>query len=149
MYRRQRVDSTSRKLNVQCMNKYIIDCKFNSTKGVSCDSFDFPPGQMSVVTNRGPYIKLPWDVWVTVKTGALNKMRMLQKVCFCQSIYTLYSSLDSTCASNIDVTSEILVYTLLISSCNHIVFLKNDIHVTVMNVEPLHFDRIRKHINEK
>ena len=74
------------KLNVQCMNKYIIDCKINSTKGVSCDSFDFPPGQMSVVTNRGPYIKLPWDVWVTVKTGALNKMCMLQKVCFCQFV---------------------------------------------------------------
>ena len=59
----------------------------------------------------------------------------------------MYSSLDSTCASDIDVTSEILVYTLLISSCNHIIFLKNDMHLTVMNVEPLFFDRITKHIN--
>ena len=54
----------------------------------------------------------------------------------------MYSSLDSTCASDIDVTSEILVYTLLISSCNHIIFLKNDMHLTVMNVEPSLFDRI-------
>ena len=59
----------------------------------------------------------------------------------------MYSSLDSTFARDIDVTSDILCYTLLISSCYHIIFLKNDIHVTVMNVEPLFFDRITKHIN--
>jgi hypothetical protein len=41
---------------------------------------------MSVVTNMGHYIKLPWDVWVTVKTDALNKMCMLQRVYFYQFV---------------------------------------------------------------
>ena len=59
----------------------------------------------------------------------------------------MYASLDSTYASDIDVTSEMLFYTLLISSCSHSIFLKNDIPVTVMNVEPSLFDRITKHIN--
>ena len=57
----------------------------------------------------------------------------------------MYSSLDSTFASDIDVTSDILVYTLLISSCSHSIFFKNTIHVTVINVEPLLFDKIKKH----
>jgi len=41
----------------------------------------------------------------------------------------MYSSLDSTFASDIDVTSDILFYTLLISSCSHSIFFKNNIHV--------------------
>ena len=57
----------------------------------------------------------------------------------------MYSSLDSTCASDIDVTSEILGYTLLISSCNHSIFFRNNIHVIVMNVKPLLVDRVKKH----
>jgi hypothetical protein len=57
----------------------------------------------------------------------------------------MYSSLDSTFASDIDVTSEILGYTLLISSCNHSIFFRNNIHVIVMNVKPLLVDRVKKH----
>lgn len=57
----------------------------------------------------------------------------------------MYSSLDSIFAGDIDVTNDILVYTLLISSYSHSIFFKNTIHVTVMNVKQLLFDRIKKH----
>jgi hypothetical protein len=149
----------------------------------------------------GHYIKLPWDVWVTVKTDALNKMCMLLKVYFYQFVrrvinvfrysvkmqwfhihncymyvilenYTVAARWDqqfvmshypdseptslyyfsftlraywrsnisnwkivlqqcihyihhwTTFASDIDVTSKILLYKLLISSCSHSIILK-------------------------